>query len=173
MDENSKLPPLLGLYYLYDINTTMETKTVGTYSSNNTSVSTSFPLTSTSPLPLTSNLDCEIHPLFAYKNGQCLSPGGCGLVRSALRLATMYMNTPSCLAFFATYSFSERTIDDDWNTWLVKESALTTFKAERVKEMLLELDRVIRSTFQNTSNGTEMRGNIWGGFTNDERADIE
>ena len=151
----------------------MATKIVCTNSPTTTSLSPSAFLSTTLPFPLASNLDCEIHPLFAYKNWECVSQEDYELIKPALRLATMYLNTPSCLAFFATCLFSERECDDNWNISIEKESTLTTFKAERVKEMLLELDGVVRLTFQNCGGCGEMHGMFWQDFTDEEKADIE
>ena len=127
----------------------------------------------TSPIPVTANLTCDIHPLFAYKNWQSLSLEDYELIMPGLRLATMYLSTPSCLAFFATCLFSKRDFDDDWHPLIEKESQLTPFKAERVKEMLLELDGVIKFTYQNINCSGLMQPNVWRDFTDDEQADIE
>ena len=121
---------------------------------------------------LKSTLTCEIHPIFAYKNWLCLSAEDYERIKPALRLATMYMTTPAFLQFFATCLFSERSVEDRDHAWLEEDIALTTFKADRVKEMFADLDGVIEFTFQKIDNAGWTIGKTWADLTEDEKADL-
>ena len=123
--------------------------------------------------PLTANLSCEVHPLFAFENWIGLSKDDYDLLVPALQVATMYLKSPGCLSFFATLLFGARTIDASRVPRIAKEIPLTAYKAETIKDMLCELKGLYRFTFLEIENTAQAHGGNWADLSEFERVDLE
>ena len=129
----------------------------------------------TAPSPRAS-LRCDIHPIFAHKNWTALAEEDYALLRPSLQLVTMYLRTPACLSFYATLLFGKRIAEAVGNEWIIRilrESPLTTYKAERIKDMFDELAGLYTFVFKEISSVAEVNANLWRNLTDSERAELE
>ena len=64
-------------------------------------------------------------------------------------------------------------MDDDGNAQIEKLLALTAFRTNRVKEMFQDLDGVVKFTFKDIDNASELIADTWADLTEDEKANLK